>query len=179
MTYDTEQFYNFALSVFAGCLLAALSFQLLPSVPPTLRVRRLLALTLRDLRRLATDRLPPSSEDWESRIYDRLAALPNQAEPLQLAQLMAALSVGTDIVQLRLMAPRLGVAAQLDAVLGALAQGNSAIALARLRQLDHRLASAPDGAAEIAIALRARAHILGLSEALTAHCPYFDSGTPA
>src|SRR5215471_4995003 len=62
---------------------------------------------------------------------------------------------------------------------GALAQGNSAIAIARLRQLDHRLASAPDGAAEIAIALRARAHILGLSEALTAHCPYFDSGTPA
>ena len=179
MIYDTEQFYNFALSVFAGCLLAALSFQLLPSVPPTLRVRRLLALTLRDLRRLAIDRLPPSSEDWESRIYDRLAALPNQAEPLQLAQLMAALSVGTDIVQLRLMAPRLGVAAQLDAALGALAQGNSAIAIARLRQLDHRLASAPDGAAEIAIALRARAHILGLSEALTAHCPYFDSGTPA
>jgi uncharacterized membrane protein YccC len=179
MTYDTEQFYNFALSVFAGCLLAALSFQLLPSVPPTLRVRRLLALTLRDLRRLAIDPLPPSSEDWESRIYDRLAALPDQADALQLAQLMAALSVGTEIVKLRIVAPRLGVAAQLDAALRALAQGNSVIAIARLRQLSHNLASAPDGAAEMAITLRARAHILGLSEALTAYSPYFDSGTPA
>ena len=122
---------------------------------------------------------PPSSEDWESRIYGRLAALPQQVEPLQLGQLLAALSVGTEIVQLRRMAPRLGVAALLDAALGALAQGNSAIAIARLRQLDRRLASAPDGAAEIAIALRARARILDLSEALTAHCPYFDSGTPA
>jgi len=179
MTYDTKQFYNFALSVFAGCLVAALSFQLLPSVSPTLRVRRLLALTLRDLRRLAIDSLPPSSEDWESRIYDRLAALPDQAEPLQLTQLMAALSVGTEIVKLRMVAPPLGVAAQLDAALEALAQGNSASAIARLRQLDHRLASAPGGAAEMAIALRARAHILGLSEALTAYSPYFDSGAPA
>jgi hypothetical protein len=179
MTYDTKQFYNFALSVFAGCLVAALSFQLLPSVSPTLRVRRLLALTLRDLRRLAIDSLPPSSEDWESRIYDRLAALPDQAEPLQLAQLMAALAVGTDIVKLRMVAPPLGVAAQLDAALEALAQGNSASAIARLRQLDHRLASAPGGAAEMAIALRARAHILGLSEALAVYSPYFDSGAPA
>ena len=178
MTYDTELFYNSALAIFAGSALAALSFRLLPPLPPTLRVRRLLALTLRDLRRLAIDPLP-SSKDWESRIYGRLAALPDQAEPLQRAQLMVALSVGTEIVQLRAVAPRLGVAPQLDAALGALAQGNGATAIARLRQLDHRLASAADSAAEAAIALRARAHILGLSEALTAYSPYFDSGAPA
>ena len=179
MTYDTEQFYNFALSVFAGSVLGALSFTLLPSLPPTSRVRRLLALTLRDLRRLAIAPLPPSSEDWESRIYGRLAALPNQAGPTQQAQLMAALSVGTEVVRLRRLAPRLGVAVELDAALGALAQGDETIAIARLRQLDHLLASAPDGAAEADIALRARAHILGLSESLTAHGSYFDSGAPA
>jgi uncharacterized membrane protein YccC len=179
MTYDTEQFYNFALSVIVGCTVGALSFTLLPSIPPTLRVRRLLTLTLRDLRRLAIDPRPSSPEDWESRTYGRLAALPNQAEPLQRGQLMAALSLGTEIVQLRRVAQRLGVAAQLDAAFGALAQGNGAIAIARLRQLYHDLASAPDGAAETAIALRACSHILGLSEALTAHCHYFDSGAPA
>ena len=179
MTYDTQEYYNSALGLFAGAAVAALSFRLLPPVPPAVRVRRLLALTLRDLRRLAIDPVRASSEDWESRIYGRLAALPDQAEPLQRAQLMAALSVGTEIIQLRRAAPRFGVAAQLDAALGALAQANSAIAIARLRQLDHRLASAPDGETESAIALRARAHILGLSETLTAHSPYFDSGAPA
>jgi uncharacterized membrane protein YccC len=158
ITYDPEQFYNFALAALAGCLLGALSFPLLPSLPPALRVRRLLALTLRDLRRLAMNSRAPTSEDWESRIYGRLAALPHQVEPLQLGQLLAALSAGTEIVQLRRVAPWLGVSTQLDPALGALALGNSGTAIARLGQLDHHLASAPDGAAETAIALRARSH---------------------
>jgi uncharacterized membrane protein YccC len=179
MTYDTEQYYNAALAIFTGAAVAALSFRLLPPVPPTLRVRRLLDLTLRDLRRHAIDPLPPSSEHWESRIYGRFAALPDQAEPLQRAQLLAALSVGIEIVRLRRAAQRLGVAAQLDAALGSLAQGNTAIAIARLRQLDDHLASAHYGAAETAIALRARAYVLGLSEALAAHSRYFDLGAPA
>jgi uncharacterized membrane protein YccC len=179
MTYDPGQFYNFALAALAGCLFGSLSFLLLPSLSPALRVRRLLALTLRDLRRLAMNPRPPSSEDWESRIYGRLAALPHQTEQLQLDQLLAALSAGTEIIQLRRVAPRLGVAAQLDAALEALAQGNGATASAWLRQLDHHLASAAGGAAEKAIALRARAHILGLSETLAAYSPYFDSGAPA
>jgi hypothetical protein len=159
--------------------MGSLSFLLLPSLSPALRLRRLLALTLRDLRRLAMNPRPPTSEDWESRIYGRLAALPHQVEALQLGQLLAALSVGTEIVRLRRVAPRLGVSTQLDAALEALAQGKSATAIARLGQLDHRLASAPDRAAETAIALRARAHILGLCEALTAYIPYFDSGATA
>jgi uncharacterized membrane protein YccC len=121
MTYDTEQFYNFALSALAGCTLAALSFLLLPSIPPTLRVRRLLALTLRDLRRLAI-------EDWERRIHGRLAALPDQAEPLQQVQLMAALSVGSEIIHLRRVMAELGVSSELDSALAALAQGDSAAA---------------------------------------------------
>jgi uncharacterized membrane protein YccC len=179
MTYDMVQFFNGALANFAGCALAALSFRLLPPVSPTLQVRRLLALALRDLRRLAINLPPPSSEEWEGRMYGRLAALPDQAEPLQRAQLIAALSVGTDIVQLRRLAPRLAIAAQIDAALGALAQGNGAIAVAQLSQLDQSLASAADGVAETAVALRARARILSLSEALTAHSSYFDSGAPA
>jgi uncharacterized membrane protein YccC len=179
MSYDTSQFYNTALSVFAGCVIAAISFRLLPPVPPELRAHRLLALTLRDLRRLGIDPVTPSSENWEGRTYARLAALPDQAEPLQRARLLAALSVGSEIIQLRHTAPALGAAAELDAALAAFSCGSSAMAVARLRQLDRRLASDPDTGPEAAIALRARAHLLAISEALTEHSSYFDTGAPA
>ena len=54
MSYDPAQFYNTALAIVAGVGAGALSFRLLPPLSPALRTRRLLALTLRDLRRLAT-----------------------------------------------------------------------------------------------------------------------------
>src|SRR3954468_2231410 len=179
MSYDTAQFYNTALAVIAGCGAAALSFRLLPPLPPPLRARRLLALTLRDLRRFAIAPLLPTSEDWESRMYGRLAALPDQAKPVQRAQLLAALSVGTEINQLRHMAPHLGAAAELDVALEAIAQGNSAIAIAQLGHLARRLASSPDTGPEAAIALRVRGRILVISEALSEHASYFDAGAPA
>src|SRR5262249_47892699 len=46
MSYDTAQFYNTALGIFAGAATAALGFRLLPQLSPALRARRLLALTL-------------------------------------------------------------------------------------------------------------------------------------
>ena len=83
-------------------------------------------------------------QDWEGLIYGRLAALPDRAEPLQRGRLLAALSVGTEIIHLRQIVPRLGAAADFDAALEDIARGNSAFAVARLRQLDRRLASSPD-----------------------------------
>ena len=74
-------------------------------------------------------------------MYDRLWALPDEAEPVQRAQAVAVLSVGTEIIQLRHMAPRLGIAAELDAAFAAIAQGHSALAIARLHPLDQHLAS--------------------------------------
>ena len=76
-------------------------------------------------------------------MYGRLSALPDAAEPLQRAQLLAALSVGTEIIRLRHIAPRLGLGSELDAALEALAQGDSAIATARLARLDDALAALP------------------------------------
>ncbi len=52
MSYDPQQFYNGALAIVGGLGAAALSFRLLPPLSPAFRTRRLLALTLRDLRRL-------------------------------------------------------------------------------------------------------------------------------
>ncbi|MFZ0507589.1 MAG: FUSC family protein [Methylocella sp.] len=179
MSYDTVQFYNTALAIVAGVGAAALSFRLLPPLSPAFRTRRLLALTLRDLRHLATGPIPRAPADWESRIYGRLAAMPDAAEPLQRSQLVTALSVGNGITQLRRIVPRLGLGSDLDAAIQALAQGNSAIATAKLARLDDRLASLPGAGSEAYLALQARGSILVISEALIEYASYFDAGAPA
>jgi len=173
MSYDTQEFYNSALAVVAGVGTAALAFRLVPPLSPAFRTRRLLALTLRDLRRLAVGPIPRTPDDWEGRMYGRLSVLPDAAEPLQRSQLVAALSVGIEIIQLRQITRRLGLEPELDVALKAMARGDSAIATARLPQLDEALASRPGAAA-----LRARASILAMSEALTQHAAYFDAGAP-
>jgi uncharacterized membrane protein YccC len=172
ISYDPQQFYNAALATFAGFVGAALSFRVLPPLAPALRTRRLLALTLRDLRRLATSALRRRRDDWESRMYGRLSVLPETAEPLQRAQLMAALSVGSAVIQLCSFARRLNMSTELDEPLRAMARGNSAVAIASLGELNDALASRPD-----AVTLRARACVLALSQALTRHAAYFDAGT--
>jgi uncharacterized membrane protein YccC len=176
MSYDTVQFYNAALAIVAGCGAAALSFRLLPPVSPALRTKRLLALTLRDLRRLATAAVRRRRDDWEGRMYSRLAALSDQAEPLQRAQLIAALSVGTEIIHLRRVAPHLGLVSELDSALEALAQGNSAAASERLTALDQRLASRNEGDRHTSLVLRERGRILAVCDALVQHPAYFDTG---
>ena len=179
MSYDTAEFYNSALAIVVGCGGAPLAFRLFPPLSPARRTRRLLALTSRDLRRLATASVLPISEDWESRIYGRLTALPDQAEPLQRSQLLAALSMGTATIHLRHVSPHLGAAVELDATLEAFAQGNSAMVIAQLRKLEDRLASTDPSGLEAAIALRARGRILIIAEALAEHGAYFDPGAPA
>jgi uncharacterized membrane protein YccC len=178
MSYDTQQFYNSALAIFVGCTVAPLAFLLLPPLSPAQRTRRLLALTLRDLRRLAVAPRRLTWEGWDARMIGRLTALPDQAEPLQRARLLAALSVGAEIIQLSRMSPRLG-AAELEAALKAVTSGNTTTAIAKLREFDNRLASSPDAKPETAVALRARGRLLVISEALTEHSSYFDMGALA
>jgi uncharacterized membrane protein YccC len=178
MSYDTVQFYNTALSIVVGCSVAPLAFLLLPPLSPTLRTRRLLAHALRDLRRLAAAPLRLTWERWDSRMIGRLTALPDQAEPWQRARMLAALSVGAEIIHLSRMSPRLG-ATELEAALKAVAAGSTTTAIRKLRELDGRLASTPNGKPEATIAVRARARLLVLSEALAEHSSYFDMGVLA
>jgi uncharacterized membrane protein YccC len=179
MSYDTAQFYNTALAIVIGCGVAPLAFRLFPPLSPARRMWLLLSFTSRELRRLATVPVLPISEDWESRIHGRLTAMPDQSEPLQRSQLLAALSIGTAIIHLRHISPHLRRVAELDATLEAFARGNSATVIARLHKLEHRLASVPASGPDSAIALRARGRILVISEALTEHGAYFDTGAPA
>ena len=174
-SYDTQQFYNSALGIVAGSGAAVLSFRLLPPLSPAFRTRRLLALTLRDLYRLVTGPVPRTPDDWADRMYGRLAVLPDAAQPLQRSQLLAAFSVGTDIIQLRHICKRFDLGSGLDAALEPLAHGQSVTAVGRLASLDQALATRPDLGPE---ALRARSLILAISEALTEHSACFDTGMP-
>jgi len=178
MIYDTVQFYNAAIAIVAGVGAAAVSFRLMPPLSPAFRTRRLLALTLRDLRRLATGPIPRAPDDWEGRMCGRFAVLPDEAQPLQRSQLLAALSVGTEIIQLRRIARRLYLGSELDVALAAVAEGNSAVATTRLAVLDHVLASLAGAGTGAGAALRARGGVLAVSEALTQHASYFDAGAP-
>jgi len=176
MSYDTAQFYNTALAIVLGSGAAALSFRLLPPLSPGLRTRRLLALTLRDLRRLATGPVPQTADRWERLMYGRLSALPDDAGPSQRAELVAALSMGTEMVHLRRTGPTLDIGADVAVVLDAFAHGESAIATARLEQLDRRLASRPGAPPGTPFALRARASVLAIVEALAQRPSYFAGG---
>ena len=173
MTYDTVQFYNGAAAAVAGLGSAALSFRLLPLLPPASRARRLLSLTLRDLRRLATSKIPQTSEGWEGCVYSRLSVLPNLAPALQRSELLAALSVGCEIIRLRNICRPLDLGSGLDQALEALAGGDSASAVAKLANLDDALTARPGTAI-----LQARAGLLAISEALTQHAAYFDAVAP-
>ena len=175
MTYDTLQFYNAALAIVAGASTAALSFRLLPPLSPAFRTYRLLALTLRDLRRLATGRVP---RDWDGRILGRLSALPNEMTPLPRAQLLAALAAGQEIIRLRPMVHRLGLDGDIAPALAALAQGDSAGATAYLTRLDAALAGHVGDRTAMESVLRARGSVLVLSELLEQHADFFGEGGP-
>jgi uncharacterized membrane protein YccC len=169
MSYDTVQFYNAALAILSGAGAAALFFCLIPSLSPASRTRRLLALTLRDLRHLALGR---TFNDWAGHIHSRLSAMPTAATPLQRAQVLAALSLGTEILRLCSTVPRLGIGTDLSGALTAVAQARSASAIADLQHLDEELASFADEPA----ALQARGSIIVISEVLNQHAAYLDDG---
>ena len=168
MTYDTISFYNNALAIVTGLGVAAFSFSVLPPLSPAYRARRLLAAALRDLRRLILRPTARTVEDWEGRGYGRLSALPDQATPLQRAQLLAVLSVGTQIIELRLNMALSGIEGDRDAALTALVRQGVTPAVDRLAALDQALSIV-----DTPTALRARAGILAISEAITQHAPCF------
>jgi len=173
MSYNTIQFYNTALAIVAGCTAGALSFRLMPPLSPELRSRRLLALSLRDMRRFAAD--PGRRQrSWEGRLYSRIAALPDQAEALQRAVLVTGLGVGRNIGSLWQTAPELGFAGELEAALKQFSSGDCTATRAQFEALDRRLAARADSGG-LAV-MRARGQILAIFDALFDHRAYFESG---
>jgi uncharacterized membrane protein YccC len=175
-SYDTTQFYNSALALFAGSVIAALAFRVLPPLAPAVRTARLLTLTLRDLRRLARSPTSYRSGDWARHVYARLSVLPDSAVPLQRAQIVAALAVGTEVTRLHRIARRLHFGARLEPALKALAQGRSSVATAEFATFDRTLAGTRSTKQTKRLVLHARGSVLALSEVLTQYASYFDSG---
>jgi len=174
MTYNTIQFYNSALAIIAGMAAAALSMVVLPQVPPAIRARRLLALTLRDFRNLAVKRTLPAIDDWIGRVAGRLSALPEQAKLVQFARLGTTLLAGTAIIRLRRIAPQPGIADALGPALKAIAHDQSQLAIELLAKAEEKLSQPGNNQAGADIHIRARAGVLVLSEALSRHGAYFD-----
>ena len=175
MQYDSVQFYNNALAIVAGCSLAALSFRLLPSLSPGVRSQRLLRLALHDLRRIAL--APTARQDyWNGRLVSRIAALPDEADALQRAQLVAALSVQTALFELRRAACALGLSSRLEPALQAFAQARLISTATLLEEFDRQLAHLVNEPHVSMIAARARGQILVMSDAAAQHSNYFYSG---
>ena len=203
MVFDPAAFLNTASALVGGVAIAVISLRLLPPLPVALRTRRLVALTLRDLRRLAAHPDQRSAAAWENHVYGRLTALPERADTLQAARLVAALSTGSDLIRLHRAARRLGLRSPTEAALGAMAHGDTPAALAALRELDttirlrHGAADQAlrDGATDEALragatdealrdgaieeALRARGNIAAITETLMQHSTYFDGEVDA
>ncbi|MFL5254847.1 MAG: FUSC family protein [Rhodopila sp.] len=175
MTYDPARFYNTAIAILGGIGFAMLAMRLLPPMPPAMRVRRLLALTLRDLRRLARGRLRVSSARWEGRVFGRLSAMPESVDLLQAARLGSALSVGRQIIRLRLIADRFALCAVLEPALSALAAGDSAAARRALDRFDAALAAVPEARPGVKLRLRARGTTRAMADSLTQHASYFNA----
>jgi uncharacterized membrane protein YccC len=178
MVYDTAAFYNGAIALIAGTAIAALAFVLLPPLSPPIRTRRLLALTLRDLRRVASGHRPFQSREWKGRAYARLIALPDSAGLLERAQMTAAVTVGTELMYLRRAARLVPLGPQLNLACDAFAEGRCVNALEALTLADRRLEvlDVPDHLVRRVI--RIRASILTLKGILSQHAPYFCMRAP-
>ena len=175
-SYDTIQFYNSALALCAGCAIGVLAFQLLPPLTPAARTQRLLRSTLRDLRKMAEGPLPLRPDAWQGLIDARLADLPDSAQPLQRARIVAALSAGTEMIRLGRLIKRLSMSSSLLPALRELAQGHSVPASVVLAHLETSLLAKPGTRRIRRLTSHARGSALALSEVLARHSTYFDAG---
>ena len=146
---------------------------IVPPLGPAWRTRRLLALSLRDLRRLAVRPKIPESDAWISLLNRRLEAIQPEAALEQSAQLVAAFSVGQAVIHLRTMRPRVARQQELDRALSALAAGD--VGRAR-RAFVHFANGQNEGAApEALVGMRARAAATAIIDALARRPEFFTS----
>jgi hypothetical protein len=102
----------------------------------------------------------------------RLLAMPDKAEAQERAELAAIVAVGKEIVRLRQIAPRFVPSAMVDAALAPLAEGRSGEAIARLDDIDRRVAALPRARSRILLSLRSS--ILVISGQLGEFASCFD-----
>ncbi len=154
ISFDTLGFYNSALGIVSGCLAGALALALVPPVPRGTRADRLVRLTVRDLRAMAAGRSHLTPDLWQHRVYARLVALPEDVDPIFGSRLVAALSMGLQVLRVRSLAKADAVGEALRDSLDRLAAGDVDGMLAGLDGVDAALRSADDGDLRMPTALR-------------------------
>jgi len=102
-----------------------------------------------------------------------LLAMPDQAEPVERAELVAAMSVGNEIVRLRRVVPRFVPGAAVDTALQALAEGRSGEATERLKDIDRQLAALPSIRPGSRVVLGLRAGLLVICGQLASYPSYY------
>jgi hypothetical protein len=100
--------------------------------------------------------------------------MPEQAEPVERAGLVAAVAVGREIVRFRRVTPRLVPGTAVEAALQTFAEGRSGEAIERLKDIDRLVATLPRVEATSRTLLRLRASILAICGQLAKFAPYFD-----
>jgi uncharacterized membrane protein YccC len=168
LTYDFQAYLNSALTIVVGVTVASVMMRLMPPLPIGLQIRRLLGLSLRDLRRLAAGRWWPRRDAWVGRLVMRLNNMPAGASTLDHAQLLAILSTGESLLWLRRRSSLLPGGAALSLAFGALAGGKVGVAHTQLAQFAVLQQSDHQG-------LRARAEAENVMNVLRRHGPFFAS----
>ncbi len=155
ISFDVAGYLNSALTIVVGICLGTCAFRLIPPLSAKWRVRRLLALTLRDLRALAAGRRQRTHAIWLGLMTARLGSMPDAAQP-DLACALAGLAAGQTIIWLRREVGGLRSGEILASALGDLAAGRLAGAQDRLARF---AASQSDGA--LGLRAQAEAALLG------------------
>jgi uncharacterized membrane protein YccC len=170
--YDATRLLNVSMAVVAGTALAALCFLLLPPLSPERRTKRLLMLTLSDLRGLLRGRRRFSEDSWLELLSRRLAAMPKGATLDEEAELLAALSVGQASIALRAArAATLTERETLDRALALLAE--TKVAAAHDALVRFATAQSERQAAEGRRGFDAAAEATVIADALRGHGPFF------
>lgn len=172
--YDADRLFNATVAIGAGMVAAALSLRLIPPVPPAQRTRRLLALTLHDLRRLAGGRWRIDTGAWISVVSQRLAAMPEQATLEEEAELLAGLSVGEASIALLEAGPHVPGAAALDRAFACLAGADVVGTREWLERF--RVQQLQAARLEVEPGMRAAVEATLMADALTRHARFFASG---
>ena len=172
ISFDTVAFANSALGIVGGCMAGAIALSVIPPVPIKIRADRLIGLTLRDLRRMAAGRRRLSAEAWESLVYARLVALPEDVDPAYGLRLVAALSMGLQVIRLKTLPDQPGRLGQdIDESLRALAARDRSAMMAGFDRVDRGAAALPNDR----VTLRIRTAVQVIREVMPRHGADFGS----
>lgn len=173
MTFDPVEFLNVVFGLLAGCVAGGIALLVIPHPSAHARAQRLIDLSMRDLRRLAAGKRRSTFSQWQGRIYSRLAALPEEADPVQRSLLVAILSIGMQLIRLQHLSRHGRVGAEISEVQTALAEGDLPRLQHALEVLDKEIASIPDTQPGARGRMRARAMLLAIAEAVERQRDYF------